>query len=244
MSNVSRQMPPLTHYTSSLHALQGICTYGFAWVQNSRRLSETLLGHRDSWRREPQQFGMVSFTELAPCETANHLRRFGQFGIVVSEQWAVKNNAQRVFYVPETGPQVEALRLLFSAGLQELEQKLPTAERQWPMPFENRAVAATIAGASLWRTLLTLWEYFEPEESAAQREWRVVNPEPDYSVFGTKAETIAAVSPPMNWAKHTRVVPIQPREVVAFVCPQSLVESTRIALPPPFQAVRFEPTDG
>lgn len=237
-------MPPITHYTSSLNALLGICAYGFAWVQNSRRLTETLLGHRNPWRREPQQFGMVSFTELAPGDTVKHSERFGQFGITVSEQWAVKHNAQRVFYVPESGPLVESLRLLFSAGLQEIEQKLPATEKHWPMPFENRAVAGTIAGASLWRTLLTLWEYLEPEESAAQHEWRVVNPEPDYSSFGTKAETIAAVSPPKNWAKFTRVVRIQPSEIVAFVCPQSLVESTRIALPLPFQKVRFELTDG
>ena len=187
---------------------------------------------------------MISFTELAPWEAAEHSERFGRFGIVVSEQWATRHNAQRVFYVPEYGPLVDALRLLFTAGLQELEQKLPANEQQWRMPFENRAVAASIAGAALWRTLLTLWEYLEPEESAAQREWRVVNPEPDYSAFGTKSETIAAVSPPRNWARHTRVVPIQPSEIVSFVCPKSLVERTRIALPLPYQEVRFEATDG
>ena len=238
-------MPPLTHYTGSLEAVSGILTYGFAWYPNSRRLSELLLPTIPLRKREPQQFGMVSFTELSPVEAGAHKERFGPFGIAVSEAWAARHRAQRVFYVPTSGPLTEALQRLFEAGAQDLANRLPvSAESRFHMSYENRALASTIAGAGLWRNLLTIWEYLEPEDSAAQREWRIVNPEPDYTDFGTKPEAIQAVSPPENWAKFNRVLPISSEEVVHLVCPHSRLEALRASLPPAFTALPVLETDG
>lgn len=56
----------LTHYTDRIEALVGILTNGFAWVPNRRDLMPILVPEHDFSRREPQQFGMISFTDLEP----------------------------------------------------------------------------------------------------------------------------------------------------------------------------------
>lgn len=228
----------LTHYTKTIDAIQGILLHGFAWVPNRRKLGSLLLPQRDWDRREPQQFGMVSFTEINPSEAENHRVKYGQFGIVVSEDWGKARGAQRVIYVPESGPFTLALQKIYDIGFRDLQARIDYPDdAAWQMAFENKSMASSIAGAELWGSLLSLWEYLEPEESSVEREWRIVNELPDYSLEGDTKNVIAAVSPPVNWAKVTRVVPIKLAEIEAFVCPESLVFQFRDGLPTEYQNV-------
>jgi len=88
-----------THYTSEIATVRNILTNGFAWIPNKRDLITNLLPFHDFKEREPQQFGMISFTDLPP-EAAHGVRtKFGNYGIVISQGWASSNNIQKVNYV-------------------------------------------------------------------------------------------------------------------------------------------------
>lgn len=238
-------MPPLTHFTVNPAAISGILSHGFAWVPNRRNLAVQLVPEHDFSRREPQQFGMISFTEIKPNEATEHRVKFGHFGITVSVKWAAKHRAQRVIYIPVAGPLADALRNVFAIGYQDLQARIEHPnDGAWQMSWENRAMADAVAGASLWANLLGIWEYLEPESSSAQREWRIVNDSPDYSIFGPTKDIIADVSPPRNWAKFTRVLPVQLGDIVQFVAPRSRVDELREVVPPPFAEVPIVETDG
>jgi hypothetical protein len=132
-------MDGLTHYTRTLEAIVGILNNGFAWVPHRRNLMSELVAGHDFSKREPQEFGMISFTDWDPPAPPRHRERFGDFGIVVSRDWAQARKrirgfaaenveeglrAQRVIYV-EKGPVLDALRWVYTAAHNHLsmEQK-------------------------------------------------------------------------------------------------------------------------
>lgn len=222
----------LTHYTRTAEAVANILTHGFAWFPNRRRLAHLLVPWHDFSKREPQQYGMISFTENEPTHAKAHCEEFGYLGIVVSDKWAIEKNARRVIYVDEDGPTTEAWRNLFAIGYRDVHCRIKYPDDGgWLMAYENKAVASSIAGSVLWANLLQIWEYMEPASVARQREWRIVNPLPLYSLSESKTEAIHQVSPPQNWAKFTNVVPIPQNAVEALICPQCLVPELMSALP-------------
>ena len=215
-----------------------ILSNGFAWVNNERKLIRKLVPAHDFSDREPQQFGMISFTDWDPPAPAKHLQKFGQFGIVVSHEWARLNMADRVLYVPDEGPGpvASALRWLFMTGYEQLKaeiQDLDDAAAQ--MAFTNKAMAG-VQGGLLWSNLLTLYEYMEPVDHAYQSEWRIVHPHPLYGYPSSKQETIRRVSPPRNWAKHLNVLRAPDDAVIGFVCPRQHEQSFARALPSSFSS--------
>jgi hypothetical protein len=188
-------MSDLTHYTGDVETVLKILRNGFAWMDNKRNLIQQLVPMHDFSLREPQQFGMISFTESQPPAPAKHLKDFGCFGIVVSRKWAESHFAQRVLYVASEGPVLDSLRMCFTTAYNDL-----TARIRYPddgaaqMAFNNKMMAG-VQGGQLWSNLLTLYEYLEPEEHSYQSEWRIVHPQPLYG-YGSRAQTIERVSPP------------------------------------------------
>jgi hypothetical protein len=230
----------LTHYTKTIAAVGNILANGFAWVPNTRKLTKLLLPKRNWGNREPQQFGMISFTELQPEAARAHRAKYGAFGIVVNEAWAKQRGAQRVIYVSESGPLTNALQKIYDIGYQDLKARIEYPEDgAWQMSYENKAMASAVAGAALWSELLSVWEFLEPESSYAEQEWRMVNALPDYSLVGPTSDIIAAVSPPLNWARWTRLVSVTPHDVEAFVCPAPLVSAFHASLPEEFQRAQI-----
>lgn len=228
----------LTHYTRTAEAVGNILTHGFAWMPNRRRLTELLIPQRHFVEREPQQYGMISFTGLDPANADAHREQFGTFGIVVSEKWAAEKGAQRVIYVEDQGPVTEALRVLFAIGYDDVARRIKYPDDGgWLMAYENKHAASAIAGSTLWAHLLQLWEYLEPASSSHQREWRIVNSQPFYSLSENKAEAIAQVSPPQNWAKFMNVLPIPRSEVVALVCQAGDLAHLQATLPEAYRDV-------
>ena len=209
----------LTHYTRSTTAVANILTHGFAWIPNRRRLTDLLIPQHDYSEREPQQFGMISFTELAPNQSERHCETFGHFGLTVTEDWAKRHHAQRVIYLDEDGPVTAALCAVFDIGYIDLTQRIQYPDdKGWLMAYENKVMASSIAGATLWANILQLWEYLEPSSCSDQREWRVVNEQPLYSLSQDRAEAIRQVSPPKNWAKHMSVIRIDPSDLTSLAC--------------------------
>lgn len=235
----------LTHYTRTAEAVVNVLTHGFAWIPNRRHLTKLLIPQREFSKREPQQFGMISFTELDPFLADSHRKQFGTFGIVVSEKWAAEQAAQRVLYVDDQGPITEVLQVLFAFGYDDVTRRIEyPGDGGWLMAYENKHAASAIAGSTLWAHLLQLWEYLEPASSSQQREWRIVNPQPLYSLSENKAEAIAHVSPPQNWAKFTNVLPISRSDVVALVCDANEIGHLKAKLPQAYDDVRIIQTGG
>jgi len=114
----------LTHYTRDPGAIANILTHGFAWIQNRRKLTQLLIPQHDYSRREPQQFGMISFTELESLYARAHCAMFGYYGVVVAEPWAAEHGAQRVIYVDENGAVSVALKVLFQLGYADVTRRI------------------------------------------------------------------------------------------------------------------------
>ena len=226
----------LTHYTGKVDAVLNILFSGFAWVPNRRNLISKLVPAHDFSQREPQQFGMISFTELGPDEAAEHRKQFGSYGIVVSENWARNHWAQKVIYVDQSGPIFDALTEIFEEGYNDVASRIRFPDDAgWQMAYTNKAVAARVAGSRLWAALLQLYEYVEPLENMHHREWRIVHPDPCYSYPPTKAEIIKNVSPPQGWATVLNVVRVQRDDVLGFVCPKVEQHRLESVLPEAYQ---------
>jgi hypothetical protein len=198
MSRMDDDSSSLAHYTSSADIIASILTHGFLLVPNKRYLINAFLGEDLFSEREPQEFGMVSFTQLRMEDAASHRDRFGAFGIVVSWDWALRNDAQRVVYVDVEGPVASELAWLFRFARQEFERAAGGAVHA--QTLENKA-AASFARSTLWSRLLTLYEYMEPERNSAQVEWRIVNRLPQYHSGATRAEVVMRSYKPSSFGR-------------------------------------------
>lgn len=234
----------ITHYTSKVDSVSNILMHGFAWVANRRELTDILIPHHNYSKREPQQFGMISFTDMTPDEASSHSGVFGPYGIVISDAWAKRHNAQRVVYIESQGPVTDALRALFDIGYRDCEARIRFPDDAgWNMAFENKAAAASIAGASLWANLLQLYEYMESAQFAREREWRIVNQGPYYGLAGRRTEdVIDEVSPPVGWANVLNMVKVTPSDVEAFICPSAQCDVFKRGLPKQFANIRIVET--
>ncbi len=228
----------LIHHTNSLEAVSGILKYGFAYVGNRRRLCEELLSIHDFRSREPQQFGMVSFRGYDGRVSLEHIKKFGCYGICVTEEWATRHSAQKVLYVDKTGPIFESMRDVFMDAYYELKRKVDVypedAARE--MAYHNKAMAGLV-GVSSYAALLTLYEYLEPIENQYQNEWRVCNPNPNYSISEDISDAIREVSPPKGWANILNVVPIANRDLNHLMCRKGEGEKLRESIPSDFEEV-------
>lgn len=186
-------------------------------MRNDRVVIESLLPGVDFSEREPQSFGQVCFTENTFESNRDHTKFFGAYGIQVTSGWAERHQAQPVIYVPDSGPLLDALRFLFhqvygKAKAEELYQD-DLARQQWMVS----ATMAGVTGKPLYAALLKLYQFMEPAQHSTEREWRIVNPNPDWSISSSTEKAIKNVSPPKGWAK-LHVVPIEPEDVVALFC--------------------------
>ena len=221
----------LTHYTSSIETIVKIINNGFAWVPNKRELIKHLIPFHDFSDREPQQFGMISFTELPPEYSAKVRNDFGNYGIMVSNEWALSQNIQKVLYVDNQGPVFECLQKLFQYGYGELICKsLLREDMVSSMIFTNK-VRSSITRAYLYSNLLHLYEYMEPLKNSYHQEWRITNPNPLYGFKENKQEIIENVSPPKGWAKIVNLLQVEPDDVMSFVCPETETHLLKNTLP-------------
>lgn len=226
----------LVHYTKTPDSVRSILQHGFILFPNPRGLINLLLSTDGFKQREPQQFGMVSFTEI-PFEYAGvHSEHFGEYGIMVSWEWAQKHAAQRVIYIGE-GPVLSAMQWMFQRAKQELEVNCPGPLGE---PILRNKVLAGLYG-QLYHHLLTVYEYMENERNSSQAEWRIVNPIPYHH------ETLDRIKLLPKLLKLARqgigTVRIPPQDVRAVVCPKSKVKKVQKSLPAEYQGIPVLPVE-
>lgn len=229
----------LTHFTNSKKSLLNILEHGFAWMRNDRVVIELLLPDVDFSAREPQSFGQVCFTENTFESNRDHTKFFGAYGIQVTPEWAARHQAQPVIYVSDSGPVLNSLRFLFQQayGKAKAEELYPDdlARQQWMVS----APMAGVTGKPLYAALLNLYQFMEPAQHSAEREWRIVNPNPDWSISSSSEKAKRNVSPPQGWATKLHVVPIEPEDVVALFCRKQDKDALAEALQDKFKQVRI-----
>lgn len=220
----------LTHYTKDIENIRMILENGFAYVPNKRNLIKHFISEYDFTKREPQEFGMISFTEL-PVEMTKEIRQtFGCFGITIEMEWALSHKAQKVIYMDIIGPIPEAFGRLFQQAFEDLKSKIEARSPGDKMAFTNKAMAVTYGGR-MYSNLLQIYEYMEPIENSYQQEWRIVHPLPYYGYKKSKKEIIQDVSPPRGWGQYLNVLGVKPKDVVCLVCPAGEENRLRAILP-------------
>lgn len=220
----------LIHYTKSVDTVKSILQYGFLLIPNKRFLIKRFLGSEYFAEREPQEFGMVSFTELETEEAQYHREQFGDFGIAVTWDWAIRNGAQRVIYIGD-GQISETFEWLFKLAKQEIDLRVENPKQQ-KIILENKAVAGMFR-AQIYAKLLTLYEYMEPERNSSQIEWRIVNKLPSYYSHLNKTELVREI---LSIAKNCKdcSAPITSNDIVMLVCPTDKICELRQSLPSEF----------
>lgn len=230
----------LTHFTGAAANVGNILEHGFAWIRNDREVIRYLLPGVDFSKREPQSFGQICFTENRRKINRDHTKFFGSFGIEVKWEWARRNNVQPVIYIPEEGPLLEAFKFLFGQThrMAKAEEKYPDdkARQMW----ETSAAMAGVEGAPLYENLLRLYEYMEPARYSSEREWRIANPDPNYSISEDLDKTLASVTPPQAWAQHLNVVKVGPEDIVNISCEKRALSDLLAKIPSGFKDVSVE----
>jgi hypothetical protein len=163
----------MTHYTENLETLLSIIKHGLVFFPNDRRVFSKL--QPVSAGREAQCRGMISFTDRSIEASAEHRKRYGQFGIALDKSWVISQGGAKVFYIIENSPPFNAFRSLFSL----LQPKLVTLGDenldQWVLQVcTEQKEFATSSGNAPYAELLTLHEFMQTDEHVAESEWRVM----------------------------------------------------------------------
>lgn len=233
-ASTSASTPPLFHYTRRLETVSKILRNGFLMAPNRRELMEVLLPGASFGEREPQQFGMISFTELDLGASTRHSENFGKFGICVTADWARRNGAHRVLYVDKHGPVTESFRWLFELGHQELQIKHPDYTDRI---LENDALSALYA--QIYSRLTAIYEFMEPAANAHQMEWRIVNPVRQYHDLSNRARLLESLLKDADSGIGT--VRVEPDDVAALIIPKKAIRPLQASLPESFRRVPIIP---
>ena len=237
-------MDSFTHYTRTAQAVGAILKNGFAWAPHGRNLIHALVPEHDFTNCEPQQFGMVSFTEQNAPASAKHRQEFGDYGIVVSGSWLRTNGGRRVTYIDKQGPDFPVLRAKFSDAYKELTAKIKYPDDGfWRMAYVYKPMAKFV-GARLWADALETYEYLEPIVHSYQKEWRICHPEGVGNLASDPRQRIENVSPPQGWGKHYHVLTVPSKHVTGFVCPRLGFEKLRAELSEAFADKTISLYDG
>lgn len=234
----------LVHYTNSAEAVASILDFGFLLIPNRRYVS--FLPEHSANDHEPQEFGMTCFTEI-PFEVASrHRERFGSFGIAVTEDWAMRNKAQRVIYISDSGPTRDAFQRLFEFARAEIDQEIS----RYPddgcrhVVFASKNMAA-VFGCSLYATMLELYDYMQTDAHSAQVEWRIVQQLPfkwdapdRKQLIGKVLQFAQTFGNPR--AQHVRAsVLVLPSDITGLICPFDQADALRGRLPTAFSKVQI-----
>jgi hypothetical protein len=181
----------LTHYTKDIEKLVSILNFGFYYSFHPTRTFEQLFEDAKIDALEPDDHAMVCFTELDVDNAAKHRSKFGNFGIAVSMDWAIRAGAKKVEYVKRGNPRyTELLQKIKSSvpvmpfGFPADEQKMPMFEKTLRQLLLGSPAAAKFFGAGDgYEEVLKELLWIQTEAHSEQIEWRIRNP---FSSSGTQ----------------------------------------------------------
>jgi hypothetical protein len=165
----------LFHFTKSLDTLQAILRFGY-WPRYCLEDIEWL-------REEPSDSGFVSFPVVCFCDIPlsrvdEHVLFYGEYGLGMTKEWALRNGLSPIHYVPPSGPFTETFKALgqlaaadFTADREALRKICLLAMYMKPLTG-----SMTVSGSPVVKNFY--------QES----EWRFVAKSDDISFFLTSDE--------------------------------------------------------
>ncbi len=223
----------LIHFTTSPEAVANVLINGFAYVALPTKVASFVLPKIPPQEREPQQFGMICFRHEMDGEcSTRHREKYGGFGIAIDKDWALGAGAHPVIYIQEHGSVASAFKGLLQSAMKqlELEQEKYPDDAARGMGYHNRAMAA-VFGAAEWANLLDIFQYMAPAADEWEREWRIVQKLPIYSIPKTGHEAVAQVTPPQGWAQILNTLKFPNTAVQYLMCPQGFTSKLKSTLP-------------
>lgn len=210
----------LYHYTSRA-AVIGILERGFAYMPCDRLLLAAFFGRNRPFMGDPQNYGMVCFTE-APPKQARAVRKKGDHFLAMRAEWARDKGVRKVRYF---GPyDTWRLRRQFMAALKEMTAMIAYPDDEGlKLAYRNKAFAALL-GASKYAELLDLYEYSQTWRDRGQREWRITQKLPFYDLPSGQLPS------PEGWGM-LHYLRFNADDVAFIGCPTARAEEVRNALP-------------
>jgi hypothetical protein len=160
-----------------------ILTHGFLYLPNGTTIHQRLYRSLDLTVTDIES-GMICFTDTDWDKSHSIRDRFGQFGIVVDNNWAFDNGARRVAYIAESGPIFDSLKQL-------LVHTTPTDEalNTWLSPHMGKGAAKKIAAwlrsdpdvarfqmPPLYSLILDMLQWVEIDNHKEEQEFRIRSP--------------------------------------------------------------------
>ena len=219
----------LIHFTSK-DGLCGILENGFALLPCDRALLDDLFGRNRPFEGDPQNFGMVCFSE-ALLEKSAPVRKKGNYGIAVKFDWAEENGIRKVQYISR----LKAFRLQrrFRKAVETLKSRIGYPEDEGlKLAFKNKEFAAFM-GAPEYTEILDEYEYFQTSRDKAQREWRITQKLPFYNLQPGQ------VPSGKRWGRlYFRK--IEPQDIKFLVCPTGHEAATRNFIPNRYRCLEIK----
>lgn len=228
----------LTHYTKTVDAIVNILQWGFGWSQLPRGVSGLLpadLVLPAPWE-EPEQFGMVSFTEAKAPASSTHRRDFGGLGIVVRRAWVASLGGRPVEYVEQGSERFEELQRMADSSIREMRSHPTYPELGFGTLGEiSAAIASGNLGGQAWARFLRTFAFIGPAKNAWQREWRIAKTVMEGGIPHDRAERLANISPPRGWGQFLHVQKVPAEDVLGFVAPALKAHELRASLSEEFR---------
>ena len=224
---MGKDRPQLIHFTDE-RGVAGILANGFALMPCDRLLLDDLFGSNRPFAGDPQNFGMVCFTE-ASLEDAGPVRKKGDYGIAVKFEWAEKHGARKVQYVGKAAAWVLRFKFRYQARL--LTQKIGSpCDKGMALAYENKEFAGLL-GAQGYQALLERYEYMQTARDRLQREWRITQ---KYPFQGVRPKEVPNED---GWSGLLRYKKIRNEDVEFLICPIGMRDNFLKCIPDEFRTL-------
>jgi abortive phage resistance protein AbiGi (putative antitoxin) len=182
----------LVHFTNSLETLDSIVRNGFLFLHNETGVLGPLL--KEIYNvdgADDHTNGMVCFTELTG-HLREHQKMFGEFGIGVSKSWLQTHGASKVQYIDISGQKFQEIVARVRSVAPKKFGGVPIKELLLDPDKSFRTLLSLIGpyvptdaykANRPYYDLIAQFPFTQVQRDIAQREWRVVNPNP-YTFVG------------------------------------------------------------
>jgi hypothetical protein len=209
---------------------------GLVYFPNQKKV----FGHLVGGLAEPQCQGMICLTDLPFEIGGRHRDMYGNYGVALNREWAIKNGACKVIYVGKTGSVVEAFSSLFAALEPAKFSSGDAAVDAWMNTLtKTRHEFAKSMGSPAYADLLRLHEYMQSDEDVAESEWRIIRPHSFRWSEGSNIDDVKRSCLNMALSGIVPTFRLDPAFVEYIVCPEGELVSLRAQLTGGWGGVRI-----